>query len=276
MWTDADGLTHAKLVFDDESAAWVSSILDSALRPRRGGPRFVTADEQARAAELQSDPRSNEQLAYDLFLDLVRACSLAEAAEVFGARQAGVRLVQVVEQAHQGPNAEGVAHTEVGVRTLPGWVAAQRGCTAENVTVAIDSNGNPLNVGRARRLFTTTQRIALAVRDGGCRWSGCDRPASMCEAHHIDPWESGGATDIDRGILLCRFHHMQLHNNRWRISRASGENSASGHGPPNFMLHDSDGRATPLLPRIELRYAWRSGPPERWRFLKNREQRAAA
>ncbi len=39
MWTDGDGLTHGKFVFDDESAEWVRTIIDTALRPRRGGPR---------------------------------------------------------------------------------------------------------------------------------------------------------------------------------------------------------------------------------------------
>lgn len=50
------------------------------------------------------------------------------------------------------------------------------------------------------------------LRDGGCLWPGCDRPAHVTEAHHIDPWAGGGATDCDRGILLCRFHHLTLHD----------------------------------------------------------------
>ena len=69
MYTDADGLTHGKFVFDPESAEWVRTIIDSALRPRRGGPRFVAAEAPAEAERLQLDPRSNEQLAHDLLLD---------------------------------------------------------------------------------------------------------------------------------------------------------------------------------------------------------------
>ncbi|WP_345761064.1 HNH endonuclease signature motif containing protein [Diaminobutyricibacter sp. McL0608] len=77
-----------------------------------------------------------------------------------------------------------------------------------------------LDVGRARRLFTGSQRVALAERDGGCRWPGCDRPPSWTEAHHIDPWAAGGRTDLDDGVLLCRHHHLLLHNNGWRVVRA--------------------------------------------------------
>ncbi|GAA3656114.1 hypothetical protein [Microbacterium marinilacus] len=73
MWTDADGIHHAKLRFDDHGAAWVRSMLDSALRPRRGGPRFVDPEEAATAGDLIADPRSNDQLAYDLIIDVLRA-----------------------------------------------------------------------------------------------------------------------------------------------------------------------------------------------------------
>lgn len=33
MWVDAEGLTHGSFVFDDESAAWLRSVIDTALRP---------------------------------------------------------------------------------------------------------------------------------------------------------------------------------------------------------------------------------------------------
>src|SRR5690606_4902668 len=65
----------------------------------------------------------------------------------------------------------------------------------------------------------TRQRVALAARDGGCRFPDCDRPPSWTEAHHIVPWSHGGRTDVADGVLLCRHHHMMLHNNGWRIVR---------------------------------------------------------
>jgi len=47
-------------------------------------------------------------------------------------------------------------------------------------------------------------------------------------ANHIDHWKrDGGKTDIEAGILLCRHHHMLLHNNGWEIERGAPDNPAS-------------------------------------------------
>jgi hypothetical protein len=52
----------------------------------------------------------------------------------------------------------------------------------------------------------------------------CGRPPSWCEAHHIDHWdEHGGRTDIDDRVLLCRFCHLLVHNQGWRIVRDGGD-----------------------------------------------------
>ena len=57
LWTDADGVRHGAIVFDDLGGTWLQTILDSTLRPRRGGPRFVDPTEKARAEDLVADPR---------------------------------------------------------------------------------------------------------------------------------------------------------------------------------------------------------------------------
>lgn len=246
-YTDADGVHHAHLVCEDEGFAWIRAIVDAALRPRRGGPRFVDSAEQQRAERLHDDPRTNDQLAYDLILDVLRAGALADAESVFGTRQAGVRIVHVAD-------AERMPTLEDDGSTLPDWLVATHTCDTGERHITIDAGGNPLNVGRERRLFTSPQRVALAARDGGCRWRGCDRPASYCEAHHIDHWDAdGGRTDVDRGILLCRFHHMTLHNGGWRVSR---------EGKGDFLLHPpGDAPPIALRARLGLSYTWGVDPP---------------
>ncbi|MCR2783941.1 MULTISPECIES: HNH endonuclease signature motif containing protein [unclassified Microbacterium] len=262
MWTDADGVHHARIDFDDEMYAWVDSMISAALRPRRGGPRFVTDAERAEAEALTHDPRTNDQLTYDLMMDVLRAGALASVEDVFGARQPGVRLIAVKDAV--GPrDAFGrllsVAHVEDGGAAMPGSVLDRTLCDTASVVVTVDSCGNPLDVGRERRLFTAKQRLALAARDGGCMAPRCDRPASYCEAHHIDHWgEDQGRTDIDRGILLCRFHHMLLHNAGWKITR-------DGQGP--FILHPPCGGAPIVLrSKSPVKWAW-DPPPDRsgWR-----------
>lgn len=286
MWTDRDGLTRASMLLDDMSAAWVRGVIDSALKPRRGGVRFMTNAERARAEELKADPRTNEQLTHDLIIDVLRAGTLANAEDVHGTRQAGVRVVTVVDSDaasesraatdgtadintpdhdhdHDGtarggsgsadattPAAVGRAHLEETGAPIPAWEAARETCTGGVVPVTTDRAGNPLDVGRDQRLYTAKQRTGIAIRDGGCMWPACDRPPSYCEAHHIDEWSEGGRTDIDRGISLCRFHHLQLHNGGWRITRerrtgavrrARTPDGTRASGSPNalggFTLH---------------------------------------
>ncbi|WP_105036116.1 HNH endonuclease signature motif containing protein [Cryobacterium aureum] len=83
--------------------------------------------------------------------------------------------------------------------------------------ILFDQAGQPLNVGRDARLFNREQRRALAARDGGCRWPGCDQPPSWSEAHHVENWADLGFSNIDQAILLCVLHHLLLHNRHWKI-----------------------------------------------------------
>lgn len=277
MWRDADGVDHAKIRFEPHGAAEFRAVFDAALRPRKGGPRFVDADEKAAAERLAQDPRSNEQLSYDLMLDMVNAGARAEAETVFGVRQAGVRVVAEKHVAYgfgdeRSSGKRTIGITEDGHTTLPGWLVQQRVCFTGAGEFAFDRTGDPLYVGREQRPFAPKQRIAMAIRDGGCMWHGCDVPASYCEAHHIDPWEHGGRTDIDRGILLCRYHHMNLHANGWKITRDRG---TPRHKPGDFMLHpppehpihrERGGEPIALTRRLALRYAFGDLNPKR-RFL---------
>jgi hypothetical protein len=92
-------------------------------------------------------------------------------------------------------------------------------CEGGTVDVIFGTDGS-MNVGRTQRLFTTRQRTALGVRDGGCRFPGCEKPPSWCEAHHVDEWvKHHGVTDLANGILVCRYHHMLMHDGGWSIIR---------------------------------------------------------
>lgn len=377
-WTTAEGIHRASIVFDDEGFAAVSTIEAAALRPRRGGPRFVDSDEVQAAKKLVDDPRTNDQLLYDLMIDLLNAGAVADAATVHGTRKAGVRVVTVVGDTAPGaagdtapreispiskatadvgtgsrevasvskgsagsgtgtreiplvsPGAAGGGsgsreiasvstgtvdggsreiasistdgtgsesgkdertglstpadrqrdsegpppgerrygvggmqvrggYTEDGMRPLPRAAIDQRICDTGTLRVTVDASGDPLNVGRESRLFTAAQRVALVARDGGCRWPGCVRDASYCEAHHIDPYSEGGRTDIDRGILLCRFHHMHLHHQKWRIER---------EGKGDFILRGPNRETREMPRRVGLRHLFDNYTPPPRRFRK--------
>jgi hypothetical protein len=274
MWTDRAGQHHGHLVFDDDAAAWVQSMIDAALRPRRGGPRFVDSEAKVQADELASDGRSNEQLAYDLVFDVLRAGSLANAEDVFGARQPGVRLVVVSDGSSQRDLYDrllATGYTEDRGVAVPGSLIDRAVCETGTVAAYVDTDGNPLELGREQRLFSRAQRVMLAIRDGGCRWPGCDRAASYTEAHHSDHWAADhGRTDIDRGILLCRHHHMLLHNNGWKITRR-GREAFVLHGPPGSGIPSQE-----LPAKAPWSWAWRfPPPPERQTWRATGSQRSS-
>jgi Domain of unknown function (DUF222) len=102
--------------------------------------------------------------------------------------------------------------------------ARRLACGAGILSAVLDGKSQPLDLGRARRLFTPAQRKALAIRDRECRAEGCDIPAAWCEAHHLAPWGRGGNTDLDQGVLLCSFHHHRAHDTRYDLTRmANGD-----------------------------------------------------
>ena len=81
----------------------------------------------------------------------------------------------------------------------------------------VDGQQVPLAMGRAVRLATPAQRRALAVRDRGCVFPGCDRPPGWCDAHHIQLFDAGGHTDLPNLVLLCRHHHGVTHRRGWSL-----------------------------------------------------------
>jgi hypothetical protein len=90
--------------------------------------------------------------------------------------------------------------------------ARRLACTARIIPVVLDGEGQVLDIGRARRLFTRAQLTAMAIRDGGCVAEGCDWPPWMCHGHHWQRWADGGRTDLDNGALLCPRHHARAHD----------------------------------------------------------------
>ncbi len=97
--------------------------------------------------------------------------------------------------------------------------ARRLACTAKILPAVLDGHSLPLDLGRAKRLFTPAQRKALLIRDQTCRAEGCDTPGTWCDAHHLNPWHAGGTTDLDNAVLLCPHHHHRIHDTAYRTDR---------------------------------------------------------
>ena len=93
---------------------------------------------------------------------------------------------------------------------------------AELIPVVLGGKGEVLDAGRARRLFSRAQRLALMERDDGCAFAGCTSPPAYADAHHIQWWSHGGTSDLANGVMLCGYHHHRVHDDGWEIRIRDG------------------------------------------------------
>ena len=117
-------------------------------------------------------------------------------------------------------------------------------CDCNLIPAVLGSAGEPLDIGRATRTWPTGIRRAVALRDGGCVFPGCDRPARWCEIHHIIFWVDGGPTSLVNGACLCSHHHALIHQGDWQIRMAK-----DGHPeiiPPTWIDPDQRPRRNHL------------------------------
>jgi len=97
--------------------------------------------------------------------------------------------------------------------------ALRLACDANVQRIIMSGASEVLDLGRTTPVVSRAQRRALAVRDRGCGFPGCDRPPSWCDAHHIWHWVKDGPTDLWNLVLLCRRHHVLSHEGGWHLAR---------------------------------------------------------
>jgi hypothetical protein len=206
---DGHGGCHLSGHLDAEAAA----MLDAALDPL-AAPHPTSTD--------GPDNRSPGRRHADALVELARR-ALAGAATAGGPLPdtGGEATTMVVTIGlHALRSGLGAALLPTG-DVISAEAARRLACDAWLIPAVLDGEGQPLDVGRARRLFTPAQRRALILRDGGCAFPGCDRPASWCECHHCVHWADGGPTDLGNGVLLCGHHHRLIHTSRWQVRIAA-------------------------------------------------------
>ncbi len=131
-------------------------------------------------------------------VEALRADGPAEAAEV----EPGGRV--------RGP---GPARCELDhVGPVGPELAKMLACDASVMRVVLGGRSEPLDVGRRTPVVPPALRRAVIVRDRGCRFPGCDRPHTWCDAHHVIHWAKGGPTALPNLVLLCRRHHRLVHH----------------------------------------------------------------
>ena len=107
----------------------------------------------------------------------------------------------------------------IGVGPVPRPILQTLTPDTELAGMIFDRRGRPLWLGRNQRLGNIdTQRLAVAIRDGGC--FECGAPMHRCELHHIQEWHRDqGPTDIENLVAVCRRHHKWLETNNLVVRR---------------------------------------------------------
>ena len=122
----------------------------------------------------------------------------------------------------------------VGVGPVPPKILQTLTPDTELAGMIYDRAGRVLWLGRNQRLGNAAQRLAVAVRDGGC--FECGAPMHRCELHHMREWHRDrGPTDIDNLVAVCRRHHKWLETNNLVVERTPGgyrTRPRTGHDPP--------------------------------------------
>ncbi len=202
-----------------------------ALLPDEDGELLATALDAFRSADPPGTPppeqRSPEQRTADALSDVIGA-ALRGTAKTSGGVRPHLNVVVPVELLDaQGSEVVSASHGGV----LSSAALSRLLCDANLRRLLTRGDSEVLDVGRTKREWSVAQRVALHVRDGGCRAPGCDRPAAWTDAHHIVWWTKGGSTSVDNGILLCRRHHRMVHEGGWTVSLDIATASATFRSP---------------------------------------------
>ena len=184
------------------------------------------------------DPRNSQQRRADALVQLCRctvqlgrsSARLGNSGTATSTREvpvlAGVKTTLLLTMSLAHLTARIGAATALGTpsagQLLPPETVRRLACDAAVIPVVLGSRGEILDQGRAVRLATTAQLVALWHRDRRCTFPGCTIPAHWTDAHHIRHWVDDGPTDLTNLTLLCGRHHTVVHRDQLHASLVDG------------------------------------------------------
>lgn len=201
---------------DPENAAPVKAAIESLvtgeLRRRANGGAHDRAVDRIGSEHGDLDRRTVPQLQADALADICRhilGCSAS--ALPLATTTVVVRIgLDQLEAGTRFGTIDGIA------QPISAGAVRRMAAAGQIIPCVLGGESEILDWGRAKRLFTSAQRLALVERDGGCAF--CGLPPGFTEAHHLRWWErDAGPTDLSNGILLCTRCHHRVHDDGWQI-----------------------------------------------------------
>lgn len=215
-----DGMSVGRLIADPELRsmldAWFSKFAGPGVgNPADQSPTLSPSDEIA-----ERDLRSHGQRQHDALTALVRG----QLGDPKLGQHNGLPVTVIVSATLQDLQAKtGHAVTASG-NLLPIPDVIRMASHAYHYLALFDGvDGQPLWLGRTKRIASPDQRIMLHSKERGCTRPGCDAPGYLTEVHHVDEWADGGLTNIDKLTLACRADHRLL-DQGWKTRKlANGD-----------------------------------------------------
>lgn len=194
-------------------------VVSGKLDPETGAPVKAAMDaivgealrHNEHADESERDQRSVRQMQADVLADICRHA--IGCAEVPTGPSATVVVRVDLADLEAGI---GTATIDGIAQPVPASTVRRLAADAQIIPAVLGGESEILDWGRAKRLFTPAQKLALGERDGGC--VGCGAPPAWCHGHHLRWWRRHrGRTDLSNGVLLCTGCHHRLHADGWEI-----------------------------------------------------------
>jgi hypothetical protein len=182
-----------------------------------------------------------EQRLGEAFLEMCRRINAGLIGDTAWTRPTVDLIVVITYEKLFGDAAAAGVCTTLDGQPLPVDVVRKLLVDAKVYPVVMGGNGEVLDYGRGRRYFTETQKRAIAVRDGGtCQFADCDKPVRYSDAHHVEPWNRGGPTDVGNGAPACGGDHPKLTNDGYRLTRKDG--TTYTYAPDGTLIHTRTNR----------------------------------
>ncbi|TCO52389.1 HNH endonuclease signature motif containing protein [Actinocrispum wychmicini] len=195
--TRRDGSMEFKGHLDLESAQLFENLLKPFEKPHPEG----------------NDTRGYAERAGDAFADVLRMAANCPDLPTHNGARTEVAVTISFEQLQQSLD-------DVLLSSDPRMTAREArrlACDAHILPAVLDGDSKPLDVAVPAYAAPAHIRRGLYLRDKGCAFPGCERPGSVCDAHHVAHWAQGGPTTMDNMALLCPQHHRLVHNSDWAV-----------------------------------------------------------
>ncbi len=201
-----DGSAHGQFEATAELAEYLQLAFDSlaAPKPETDGVK---------------DPRTAGQRRHDALLEALQLAVRAEQLPSITGVNATI-VVTMTEQAYR--SGTGLARTNHGALIPTREALAWAGGDYRLMAVVLDKTQAITAYSSIHRLFTETQRLAMAARDGGCTFPHCDAPPGRCQAMHLTDYQITGHTRVDDGGLGCHYDHRERIKQGWTTRLING------------------------------------------------------